>query len=160
MSCYRIAIGHWAKTIILGLGSNTFDVYSDLGSGIYHLQAKNVTRTYSANETVPESCFILPNNNTGAVEQYECLEEDIVWASITFGCIQLPALVLALCGAVAAMLIRCIVTNDQVDYHAGYKKLVAGSLLLLFIPFPLLVFTQQVASLFIQTDQMELLSAV
>ena len=102
MSCYGIAIGHWAKTIILSLGSNTFDVYSDLGSGIYHLQAKNVTRTFSANETVPESCFLPPSNSTG--EQYDCLEEDTVWAAITFGCIQLPALVLALCGAVAAVL--------------------------------------------------------
>ena len=117
MSCFGIAIGHWAKTIILGLGSNTFDVYSDLGSGIYHLEAKNVTRTFSVNETLPESCFLLPNNNNTG-EQYECLEEDIVWATITFGCIQLPALVLALCGAVAAMLIRCIFNEE--DYHAGY----------------------------------------
>ena len=84
MSCFGIAIGHWAKTIILGLGSNTFDVYSDLGSGIYHLEAKNVTRTFSANETVPESCFLLPKNSSTG-EQYECLEEDVVWATITFG---------------------------------------------------------------------------
>ena len=158
MSYFGIAIGHWAKTIILGLGSNTFDVYSDLGSGIYHQQSKNVTRTFLVNETVQESCFIMPNNNTGEGQQYLCLEEDTIWAAITFGCIQLPAVVLALCGAVAAMLIRCIFT-DQAEYHAGYKTLVAGSLLLLIIPFPLLVFTQQVASLFIQTDQMELLSA-
>ena len=59
MSCYGIAIGHWAMTIILGLGSNTFDVYSDMGSGIYHLEAKNVTRTFSANETVPGTCFLM-----------------------------------------------------------------------------------------------------
>jgi len=163
MSCYGIAIGHWAKTIILGLGSNTFDVYSDLGSGIYHLEAKNVTRTFSANETVPESCFPLPdnnnnnnNNNNNTEEQYECLEEDNFWASITFGCIQLPALVLAICAAVAAVFLRCTIPQ----HSGGYKKILAGALLLLIIPFPLVVFSQQVASLFIQTDQMELLSAI
>ena len=140
MSSFGSAIGHWAKTIILGLGSNTFDVYSDLGSGIFHLQAKNVTRTFWVNETLPESCFLLPNNSSSIGEQYECLEEDIFWATITFGCIQLPALVLALCGAVAAVLLRC--TSPTIQYSKGYEKVLAGALLLLFIPFPLLVFTR------------------
>ena len=165
MSCYGIAIGHWAKTIILGLGSNTFDVYSDVGSGIYHMQAKNVTRTFLGNETVPDNCIALllehttlPTSTT-VIPTHICLEEDTVWAAITFGCIQMPALVLALCAAVGAVFVRC--NNSKMpDNYAGYKKALLGSLFLLFIPFPLLVFLQQVASLLIQTDQMELLSAI
>ena len=70
MSCYGIAIGHWAKTIILGLGSNTFDVYSDVGSGIYHMQAKNVTRTFLENDTVPDNCTVLPEE----LQRFDCLD--------------------------------------------------------------------------------------
>ena len=69
MNCFGLAIGHWAKTIILGLGSNTFDVYSDVGSGIYHMQAKNVTRAFMENDTVPENCIILPEE----LRRYNCL---------------------------------------------------------------------------------------
>ena len=46
-------IGHVVKTIILGMASNLFDVYSDVGSGLYHQQPKNVTRLFPANDTVP-----------------------------------------------------------------------------------------------------------
>merc|ERR1719458_1152926 len=116
---HKTFIGHVVKTIFLGMAFNLFDVYSDVGSGVSHQQLKNVTRLFLANDTVPNYCIALPSTTTGEGQQYECLEEDTVWAAITFGCIQLPALVLALCGAVAAMLIRCIFNEE--DYHAGYK---------------------------------------
>ena len=149
----RPSIGHVVKTIFLGMAFNLFDVYSDVGSGLYHHQPKNVTRLFLATDTVPNYCIALPSTTTGEGHQYyKCLEEDIFWAAITFGCIQLPALVLALCGVVAV-----VVTCGR---YGGCKRMLLVALLLLFIPFPLLVFTQQVASLFIQTDQMELLSAV
>ena len=101
MVCSSLPIGHLVKTIVLGLGSNFFDVYSDVGSGLYHQQPKNVTRTFLANDTVPNNCVAALTNSTAEVDHtHVCLEEDIVWATITFGCIQLPAVVLALCGAV------------------------------------------------------------
>ena len=31
-----VDIGHWVKTIVLGLGTNTFDVFTDVGTGIHH----------------------------------------------------------------------------------------------------------------------------
>jgi hypothetical protein len=150
-------IGHVVKTIVLGMAFNLFDVYSDVGSGLSHYQPKNVTRLFLANDTVPNYCIAMPSTTTGGgQEYYECLEEDTVWAAITFGCIQLPALVLALLGVVAALFVRCTNPTD----NEGFNKVLAGAPLLMIVPFPLLVFTQQVASLFIQSDQMEFISAV
>lgn len=235
-------IGHVVKTIILGMGFNLFDVYTDIGSGLYLSQPKNVTRLFLANDTaVPDYCiamhnttgvgqynyewleddtfwtaitfghiqllavvlaicaalavvvkskvkngksllgaFLLPlvpflmlvftapdnvvplPNTTTEWQLYKCLEKDTVldgnavytvWAGITFGCIQLPAVVLAICSVLALVISRC-----------GYSdagRMLPGVLLLPFIPFPLLVFAQQVASLFFpEDDQMELFSAI
>ena len=89
---------------------------------------------------------------------YECLEEDPLWAIITLSCVHLPALVLGLCLVVGVVLLRCF---ENADWYAGYKKVLGGAVLLLITPFPVVVFTQQVASLFMQEDaQMELLSAI
>ena len=100
------SVGHVVKTIILGIASNFFDVYSDVGSGIYHQQPKNVSRTFLANDAVPNNCNAMNNSTREVDHTHVCLEEDVVWATITFGCIQLPAVVLALCGAVGVVL-RC-----------------------------------------------------
>ena len=158
MVCSGLPIGHWVKTIVLGLGSNFFDVYSDVGSGLYHHHPKNVTRTFLANDTVPNNCIVLTNSTKEVDHTHVCLEEDFVWATITFGCIQLPAVVLALCGGVGVVLLRC---GPGSEYAEGYtKKVLTGCLLLLIIPFPLVVFAQQVATLFMpDSAQMELLSA-
>ena len=89
---------------------------------------------------------------------HECLEEDPLWAIITLSCVHLPALVLGLCLVVGVVLLRCF---ENADWYAGYKKVLGGAVLLLITPFPVVVFTQQVASLFMQEDaQMELLSAI
>ena len=182
---HKTLFGHVAKTILLGMAINLLDVSTDVGSGLSHQQPKNVTRTFMENDTVPDNCIVLPEelqrfdcldctilpNTTDTGHNYKCLdctsttvlpthvclEEDTVWAAITFGCIQMPAIVLALCAAVGTVFVRC---SYPPSFYAGHKKALLGSLLLLIIPFPLLVFVQQVASLFIQTDQMELLSAV
>ena len=130
MACSGLPIGHWVKTIVLGLCSNFFDVYSDVGSGLYHYHPKNVTRTFLANDTVPNNCNALTNSNTEMDHTHVCLEQDFVWATITFGCIQLPAVVLALCGAVGVCY-RCA---------RGYTmKVMSGCLLLLITPFPLVM---------------------
>ena len=99
------------------------------------------------------------SNSTERVYTHVCLEEDPVWASITLTCIQLPAVVLAFCFAVGVMLLKC---GEQSKYAEGYtRKVLAGCLLLLVVPFPVVVFVQQVTSLFMPDHaQMELLSSM
>ena len=41
--------GHLLKTVLLGLSLNFIDVSTDVGVGISHAQAKNVTRFFLAN---------------------------------------------------------------------------------------------------------------
>ena len=229
---HKSMIGHVVKTIILGLGFFLFDVFTDIGTGVHHYQAKNVTRLFLATDTaVPDYCIVMSNsagewqqsyewledntfwaattfghiqllavllaifaalavvvkskmkkgksllgafllpiipflmlvlkvpnnvvplpNTTAEWQSYNCLEEDTIWAAITFGLFQLPAVVLAICSLLALM-VSCCGYSD-----AG--KMLLGTLLLPLIPYPLLVFAQQVASLFIQTDQMELFSTI
>ena len=84
-----IDIGHVAKTIVLGLGSNGFDVFSDVGNGLYHYYPKNVTRYLGNSTEVPDYCF--PNLESNGTGMFDCEEEDTNWAMITFACIQLPA---------------------------------------------------------------------
>ena len=139
------------------MASNLFDVFSDVGSGLYHRQPKNVTRLFLTNDTVPENCVALPNTTGEKEEYYECLEEDTVWAAITFVCIQLPGLVAAVLFTCSLLvnLLTCKASNSEI------VKLLTGAVLFLFIPFPLMVFTQQIASLLTAgDDQMELWSAV
>ena len=149
--------GHVVKTIVLGLGFNLFDVYSDIGSGLHHDQVKNVNRSFHSSDIVPKHCTVHKNNPIiDDLYYYECIEADTIWAGITFACIQVPSLVLILCGALGTVLLH------GCRFEQGSKgRMILGSFLLLLIPFPLLVFTQQVASLFMQDDaQMELLSAI
>ena len=54
---HKTFIGHAAKTIILAMAFNLFDVFTDVGSGLSHQQAKNVTRTFMENDTVPHNCI-------------------------------------------------------------------------------------------------------
>ena len=79
------SFGHVFKTIVLGLGFSLFDVYSDVGSGYIHYQAKNVTRIFSVNDTIPEYCISLTDTTTAAKEgqlTHICEERDTVWAWI------------------------------------------------------------------------------
>ena len=119
-----------------------FDVYSDVNMGIIHQEEKNVTRTFLANDTVPNYCIALTNSTA------ECREKDPVWAAITFGCIQLPAVVLVLCTAVGMLLFRCGPGGkDAMKNAPGYKKVLAGCLLLLVIPFPFVTIVSSAISL-------------
>ena len=141
------------KTIVLGLGTNVCDVISDVGNGLYHYYPKNVTRYLGNSTAVPDYCC--PNLEGNGTRMFVCEEEDTNWAMITFACIQLPAVVLAVCAALAALTSGC---NSSFD--PGERKMILGSFLLLLVPFPICVLIQQVASLFIRTAQMEFLSAV
>jgi len=231
---HKSKIGHVVKTVIVGLGFFLFDVFSDIGSGIYLYQTKNVTRQFPANDsTVPDHCFamhkttgmeqqqnyewledktfwaettfghiqllavllaicvalavvvkskmkngksllgafllpIIPffllaftvsdnvvplPNTTTEWQTYYCLENDTVWAAITFACMHLPAVVLAMCSLLA------MVVNGWGNPVSW--KILLGTLLLGFIPFPMLVLAQQVASLFFPEDsQMTLFSSI
>jgi len=146
-------VGSIGKTLILGLGANVADVYTDVETGLYYLGPKNVTRSFGETEIIPANCFI-----DGTREDYYlCEETDPIWAAIAFSCIQLPAIVLALCAALGAFFIR--LTEDE-EYYRGYWKILLAAFFLLIIPFPVVVFAQQIASLFIRSDQMTFLSAV
>ena len=100
-----IDIGHVVKTIVLGLGTNAFDVISDVGNGLYHYFPKNVTRYLGNSTAVPDFCITSLDQNTTGV--FDCAEEDANWAAITFAWIQLPALVLAACAALAGLVLSC-----------------------------------------------------
>ena len=152
--CCSIVIGHWVKTIGLGLGTTFFDVYTDVGTGLYHYFPKNVTRYLDNSTVVPDYCS--PSHQVNATGVFDCMEEDTAWATITFTLIQLPAYVLALCAVIAALIYGC----DH-GFETSEKKVILGSILgALFIPFPVTVFIQQVASLFVVNAQMELMSAI
>ena len=42
--CSSIDIGHVVKTIVLGLGTNSFDVFFDVGNGLYHASTTTTPR--------------------------------------------------------------------------------------------------------------------
>ena len=73
-----------------------------------------------------------------------CEEKDFIWAAITFSFIQIPSLIFFICFAAGVIV------------EEGCSK---GMIFPLFIivPFPLIVFLQQVGSIFI--DKLEVLSA-
>ena len=144
-------IGHVLKTIFLGLGTNAFDVFTDVGNGLYHYHPKNVTRYLGNSTQLPDNC--IPHMDTNATGLFDCLEKDTTWAAITLACIQLPAVVLGVCAFFGALVSGCKPHFDTCD-----MKLF--SILLLFVPFPVTVFIQQVTHLFVVNSQMELISAV
>ena len=144
--------GEWMKTLFLGLGTNVFDVYSDVGTGIYYTETKTVIRGIEVNSTVPENCVAHANTSS-----MECQETDPLWAAITLVGIQFPGLLIGSGAAAGALFFR--LTKDE-KYYAGYKKVLLGGFFLMIIPFPLVVFAQQVASMFIRSDQMSFLSIV
>ena len=148
-----IDIGHVVKTIVVGLGTNGLDVVTDVGNGLYHYQPKNVTRYLGNFSQLPDNC--VPHMDTNATGLFDCLEKDTIWAAITFACIQLPAIVLAVCAFFGALLEGC-----SLGFESGNFKVIFGSLLLLLVPFPATVFIQQVTHLFVVNAQMELISAV
>ena len=152
--CNIIDMGHVIKTIFLGLGTNAFDVFTDVGNGLYHYHPKNVTRNLgNSTAVVPDNC--VPHVDINAIGMFDCLEEDTTWAIITFSCIQLPAVVLAICAVFAALVFGC-----KSGFETDQKKVILGSLLILLVPFPATVFIQQVTSLFVVNARMELMSAI
>ena len=152
-----IDIGHLVKTILLGLGTNTFDVFSDVGNGLYHYNPKNVTRYFGNSTMVPDHCF--PHEDHNVTKMFDCAERDFNWAMMTFAFIQLPGLVLALCSALGTLSLNCSSYFGESESF-GVTRMLLFSVLSLLMPFPLLVTVQQLASLFITGPQMTLFSAV
>ena len=66
------------------------------------------------------------------------------------GCIQLPAIVLAVCAATALMLYKPEKNCKKLFFLAVF----------VIVPFPLTVLVQQVWSLFVVSAQMEMMSAI
>ena len=149
MAC-SIDIGHALKTILLRLGSNIFDVSSDVWNGLYHYYPKNVTR-YLGNGSgrLPANCTLSPEHNASEM-MFTCAEEDTVFAALTFTFIQMPAIILAIFTVLGSLAKGC-----REGFGSDQAKKFLSVVLLLLVPFPLLIFVQQVASIFIRTDQME-----
>ena len=158
----RPTAGHFIKTLIFGLAANVFDVYSDIGTGLHHLQQKVVTRKvkenwsclpYKAVTTVKvRKCFnnlCHTNKTKSSFDGYHCQEQDIRWATVTFSFIQMPSVLIFICFTVGLYLYE--------DCHAKYYL---ALLLLLVVPFPVVVFAQQILSIFLNTEQMEVYSAI
>ena len=141
-------MAHIAKTLILGLGLNILDVSTDIDNAIYHLQPKNVTRNLSSSAPLPPSCLPLPPSG-----QYECEEEHPLWAGLTLAALQLPGWILFLCATTV------LLTYWRRNQFPGCSVL-AGLAILPFVPFPLVVVAQLLASLFIRTKQMALISVI
>ena len=149
MGC-SIDIGHALKTILLRLGSNIFDVSSDVWNGLYHYYPKNVTR-YLGNGSgrLPANCTLSPEHNASEM-MFTCAEEDTVFAALTFTFIQMPAIILAIFTVLGSLAKGC-----REGFGSDQAKKFLSVVLLLLVPFPLLICVQQVASIFIRTDQME-----
>jgi len=171
--------GHLIKTLVLGLGSNGFDVYSDIGTGLSHLQMKNVSRKFATNGTIPDNCFNF-NETTFSTStscyngtcytidthsnnsQILCQENDPMWAAITFGFIQLPSVVMFICLSIGFL---CWPWRANIKKKPGIWVtemciMSIPQLLILVIPFPLLVFLQQIVSIFDPSEQMQFYSSV
>ena len=149
-------IGHWIKTIVLGLASNGFDVFTDVGTGLHHYHPKNVTRFFGNFTAIADNC--VPHPDVNVTGKFECLEKDLTWAVATFMCIHLPSLAGALHLALPALSYGWAHGFDEL--RAKPKRVLLVALLLLLLPFPILVFAQQVTSLFIVNPQMELLECI
>ena len=70
--------------------------------------------------------------------------------SLTFTFIQMPAIILAIFTILGALAKGC-----REGFGSDQAKKFLSVVLLLLVPFPVLIFVQQVASIFIRTDQME-----
>ena len=68
--CSSIDMGHVVKTIFLGLGTNSFDVFTDVGNGLYHFHPKNLTRNLRNSIQVPDNC--VPHVDANATRTFDC----------------------------------------------------------------------------------------
>lgn len=153
------SLGHLAKTVVFGLGSTGFDVYSDIATGLSHLEKKNICRVFEKNEIIPDNCLKYSetssptekarfNSTCVNISDIICEESDLFWASFTFVLVQMPTVVLF------------IGLNSYFSAEGNFKKLLVPLLLMLFTPFPLLLFLQQVTSIFDPSAQMEIFSSI
>ena len=146
----NIDIGHAVKTIVLRLGSNIFDVSSDVQNGLYHYYPKNVTRFLgNGSGGLTANCTLSPEHNASEM-MFTCVEEDTVFAALTFTFIQMPAIILAIFTVLGSLAKGC-----REGFGSDQAKKFLSVVLLLLVPFPLLICVQQIASIFIRTDQME-----
>ena len=157
-SC-SVDIGHVADVIVLRLGSMVFDVVSDVGNGIYQYNPKNVTRHMPlfGNFTSPENCVPIPspdNDNTTS-GMFSCQEEDFGLAALTFFFIQFPSILLAI-----FMLLQILGKCCKEGFRLDQIKELLLTLLIALLPCPILMFGQQVTSIFSTSAHMEWLSTL
>ena len=132
-------MGHLVKTAIV-VAISTFDVVSDVLTGLHHNQVKNVTRYFGNSTMVPDNCF--PDPDFNVTGYFECREKDIIWAALTFACIQLPSVMSALYLVIHALSYSCVHSFDD-----NFKKYLLTSLILFVCPNYIFVFSLHLISL-------------
>ena len=146
--------GYVFSILILGVGFSTYDVGTDGLNGLEFIQEKEVNRTFGPTDTIPPNCVEV-ENMTGL---FTCMERDLWWGILTFGCIQLPGVVLAFCAAGALMMFKCGKYSDSA--HVS-KRMIVSALSLAIIPYPVVVWTFHLYCLCKgPTPQLELMSSV
>ena len=141
-------IGPWIKTVF-GIAISTFDVVSDVLTGLHHNQVKNVTRYFGNSTMVPDNCFPEPDVNvTGS---YECREKDITWAALTFACIYLPSVMMTVYFVFHTFFHTCVHSFDD-----NARILLLTSLISSAVPFPILVISLHIISLFVTNPHLQL----
>ena len=144
-------IGPWIKIVFIIVNS-TFDVVSDLLTGLHHNQVKNVTRYFGNSTMVPDNCF--PNPDFNVTGSFKCREKDLTWAVLTFACIHLPSVMTALFYVFHALSYSCVHSFD-----CNVRKFLLSSLISFIVPFPFIVFFFHVTSLLVANSQLQLVAA-
>ena len=139
-------IGHWAKTLVLGLGFYLIDFGSDVNLGLDYYNPINVTRYMGDSTVIPEYCVPHPDVNTTGI--FECEEEHKNLGDLTFVIISLPWLAI-------------VFEHGRVMVMYGWthgfdvKKALLLFFYFLFVPFPIAVIVHHVSNLFIMNQFME-----
>ena len=146
-------IGHWIKIIVFYIANSTFDVVSDILTGLHHNNLKNVTRYLGDNSTVvPDNCF--PHPDVNVTRMFECREKDTIWSALTFACVHLPSVLIAVYFTLPTILYACV--HGFSDF---LRKILLSSAIFLVVPFPIIVFVLHVTSLFVRNSALHIFVA-
>ena len=130
--------------VFLKFGFSAYDVGTDTLNGIEFLTPHTMLYSnYSESEEIPSNC---DRRNDS---QVECIEQDFVWGVLTLSCIQLPGVVMFICSFVALLI-----------YPEHFRTNLCKLILLLVVPFPLIIWFQQLWSICHPSPFMEQFSAI
>ena len=141
-------IGHWVKTLVLGLVFYFYDFATDVVLGVYYYHPKNVTRYLGNSTMIPVNC--VPHQDVNRTGKFDCEEEDKTLAYATFAFILAPQLALIIEHGREMLF---YIWSHGFDTHA--KKALLRFFYFVLVPFPIIIFCHHVSSLFIMSELME-----